>query len=122
MKDANNEMNWEITEFDPEDLSDDEIKEFYEFYLERHSESTPMLPHSNFETYKRDFTYDHPTDFNFKFKVNDGSNFIATAYVSIIKPTVSAPQADKVKSWMGIQVKKEFRRKGVGVKLLKRTP
>ncbi|MCK5743371.1 MAG: GNAT family N-acetyltransferase [Caldisericia bacterium] len=120
MKDTKIDVDWEISEFDPKDLSDDETKEFYEFYLDKQKESAPVLPCSNFETYKRDFIYDHPTDFNFKFKVNDGSNLIATANVSVIKPSATAPQADKLKSWMSIHVKKEWRRKEIGSVLLKK--
>ncbi len=112
-------MKFEITEFDPKDLSEDEVKEFYKFYLEFHKESAPMLPYSTFKVYKRDFTYVHPTDFLFRFAVKNEERLIGTGNIRIIDPSTDAPVGDKEKTWINVNIKNEWRNKGSGSALLK---
>ncbi len=110
-----------IYEIDTSNIPEKDMESLYKIALEKWGEEHPELMKPTFSEVKREHRDSIPSDIINKFIVRDNENngFIGYATLGYIKRDVDAPEEEKDKAWVGIRIRKEYRRRGIGTDVLK---
>ncbi|MCK5743372.1 MAG: GNAT family N-acetyltransferase [Caldisericia bacterium] len=103
----------EIEEIDVEALTDDEFSRVYNFQREIHLELFPILPAPSNDLLRNKLRSVDSTNTHHHICAKQNSKVIGMAKLTI-------PDTENSTTWIAIDVKKEWRRKGIGSMLLKK--